>query len=471
MALANVALTDTFDTWRTRTNQLVVVNNGLLEGSHLTTGTITSTNTGTAINVSAGTIKIKNNVFSSNAISFVSNSSTLTISGTGRLGTIVYFDVGTLSTSIADRSTANIASANTVNLVNDYAVGIYGVTNSKIGSVTSNSSSRLWANNTTDGTNKLVFLDLATSGVTATTYGGATQIPYFDVDAYGRITSAANVTVQGMDYPFANNVGVSANAFTVVAFNQANAAFLRANASSILIGNSTPTGQTAGTLWWNNDYGRLFIYYNDGDTNQWVETSPQSGPSNVAIIQANLAFDKANAANVLAFTANAVATGANTIAISSNTTAVSAFNKANTISNTSYSIAGSLQKSSFANGTTYYFGCHPQTTLSTTADIHRVYIPKSGTITRIYFSILNNAGVQGAPTNVPIYLRLNNTTDYLAVNAVLNMASSAAAYNVNSASITVSSGDYFEFKQVSPTWSGGAGAPTNIQYGWQVFID
>ena len=38
-------------------------------------------------------------------------------------------------------------------------------------------------------------IDLATSGVTATTYGGSTNIPTFAVDTYGRITSASNVAV------------------------------------------------------------------------------------------------------------------------------------------------------------------------------------------------------------------------------------------------------------------------------------
>lgn len=38
-------------------------------------------------------------------------------------------------------------------------------------------------------------LTLASSGVTAATYGGATQIPTFVVDAKGRITSAANVAI------------------------------------------------------------------------------------------------------------------------------------------------------------------------------------------------------------------------------------------------------------------------------------
>lgn len=38
---------------------------------------------------------------------------------------------------------------------------------------------------------------LATSGVTAATYGSVTQVPQFTVDAKGRITSASNVTIRG----------------------------------------------------------------------------------------------------------------------------------------------------------------------------------------------------------------------------------------------------------------------------------
>ena len=78
--LANVALTDTFDLWRTRYNQSV---------TYL-------------------------NTFASNTLSLVSNSATLTISGNGQLGSNVYFDIGTLSTNVLDQAVGNIASANSV---------------------------------------------------------------------------------------------------------------------------------------------------------------------------------------------------------------------------------------------------------------------------------------------------------------------------------------------------------------------
>lgn len=47
---------------------------------------------------------------------------------------------------------------------------------------------------TTSGT---ITVDLATSGVTAATYGSATQVPVFAVDAYGRVTSVTNTTITG----------------------------------------------------------------------------------------------------------------------------------------------------------------------------------------------------------------------------------------------------------------------------------
>ncbi len=92
-----------------------------------------------------------------------------------------------------------------------YANTIWGVANGKVETVTSNSTSRIWANTVTVGSTETVYVDLAISGVTATTYGGSTQIPVITVDAYGRLTSASNVAVSGMDYPYVNTSTQAAN--------------------------------------------------------------------------------------------------------------------------------------------------------------------------------------------------------------------------------------------------------------------
>ena len=50
----------------------------------------------------------------------------------------------------------------------------------------------------------------AATGVTANTYGGSSKVPVFTVDQYGRITSAANVSVAGV-----SNFTASGNTFTI----------------------------------------------------------------------------------------------------------------------------------------------------------------------------------------------------------------------------------------------------------------
>ena len=93
----------------------------------------------------------------------------------------------------------------------------FDVANSKVASVTGTAGQIFSSGGTTPTIN------LISSGVTATTYGGATQIPVLVVDSFGRITSAANASVQGMDYVYANNI-----------WNVANAAFARGNTSAQL---------------------------------------------------------------------------------------------------------------------------------------------------------------------------------------------------------------------------------------------
>jgi hypothetical protein len=69
--------------------------------------------------------------------------------------------------------------------------------NTKVDTITSNSTSRIWANSVVVSGIETVYMDLARSGVTATTYGGTTQVPSFTVDTYGRIISASNVSFSG----------------------------------------------------------------------------------------------------------------------------------------------------------------------------------------------------------------------------------------------------------------------------------
>jgi hypothetical protein len=143
MAFSNIALTDTFDTWRTRTNQLVLVGNDLTEGFFKkSTGTIEINNSGFAnsnvsLNVSNGYIKgnaagltflpntsingkIINSQLANSTIKITSNSTSLLVEGPSAtdiaLGNTVYLNLS-VSNTVTNQSATNLAAAGSVNTV------------------------------------------------------------------------------------------------------------------------------------------------------------------------------------------------------------------------------------------------------------------------------------------------------------------------------------------------------------------
>ena len=124
---------------------------------------------------------------------------------------------GSYYTALIDAATdANTASA----IVKRDASGIFSATAVKASLYGNANTASAWqtartigvsgdANGTVsiDGSaNANIPLTLGSTGVTAATYGGATQIPTFAVDAKGRITSAANVALS-TTFNFAGNTG------------------------------------------------------------------------------------------------------------------------------------------------------------------------------------------------------------------------------------------------------------------------
>ena len=101
---------------------------------------------------------------------------------------------------------------------------------------------------------------------------------------------------------------------------------------------STPPGNVgSGSMWYNREIGRTFVYYNDGDSSQWVETVPAGAvDTNTIAAYTNPVFASMNGAYTTANSAYA--------SINSNWTVTnSAFGVANTaLQNTSGTFAGNL---------------------------------------------------------------------------------------------------------------------------------
>ena len=80
------------------------------------------------------------------------------------------------------------------------------------------------------GANNDYDVDLATTGVISATYGSATQVPQFTVDAHGRLTAASNVAISGVPPVTHALLGTYHNDTSTNTVSR----------GSIIIGNSTP---------------------------------------------------------------------------------------------------------------------------------------------------------------------------------------------------------------------------------------
>lgn len=120
--------------------------------------------------------------------------------------------------------------------------------------------------------------------------------------------------------------------------------------------------------------------------------------------------------------------------------------------------------STVTDGQTVYFGCHAGNAPQTTADISKVYIPKTCNIKQV--KILWRAGTAGTNENISAYIRINNTTDYL-IQTIGSTAQTKEFSNIL-LNIAVNKGDYFEIKLVYPTW---ATNPANVLFGGMVYAE
>lgn len=187
MALANVSLQDTFDTWRIRTNQLIAMSEQTFQLAYFA-----SNNTANSINSAIIYSNSIGNVCNSYAMSYANG-----IGNTVNSYMITYVAqvVGNSSASmafantvannanIATRTYANSAFATIANasLIFGHANAAFNTANNKVSSV-SGTSGRISSSGGLTPT-----LDLATAGAGAASYTGG--VSAIGVDAYGRVTS------------------------------------------------------------------------------------------------------------------------------------------------------------------------------------------------------------------------------------------------------------------------------------------
>ena len=128
-----------------------------------------------------------------------------------------------------------------------------------------------------------------------------------------------------------------------------------------------------------------------------------------------------------------------------------------------YSLRGTLSNTAFnpSGGTTYYGGGAASLAATTSVDTRKLYIPKSGTIKSCYGYFNQTAAATGATGSLNI--RLNNTTDYLVGTTAHNSNHSVyGSTSLNNGSgISVTQGNYIEFKWTCPTGVTGPSAMTS----------
>ena len=121
-----------------------------------------------------------------------------------------------------------------------------------------------------------------------------------------------------------------------------------------------------------------------------------------------------------------------------------------------YTILVNHAGTSFADSTTYYIGLGGYAA-STIANIRNVFVPFTSTLTNVFIT----AGATNAAStqDTTVYFRLNNTTDTLLSSTVKFSGGNAQAngtilpYSISGLSVSVTAGDFFEIKLVTPVWT------------------
>jgi hypothetical protein len=120
--------------------------------------------------------------------------------------------------------------------------------------------------------------------------------------------------------------------------------------------------------------------------------------------------------------------------------------------------------SSPTDAQTVFFGNMPKAPYATSGGQNKVYIPKNGTINKVY--IYCYSGTAGTNESWSMDIRINNATDHSI--KTIRASSFERIFENDNMNISVVAGDYFEIKGVQPTWTTN---PATTIYGGYVFVD
>ena len=116
-----------------------------------------------------------------------------------------------------------------------------------------------------------------------------------------------------------------------------------------------------------------------------------------------------------------------------------------------------------ADSTTYFYSHFPTIGLVTVAANHKIRIPRTGKILKVYIEGTCTAGSAETST---VSLRLNDTSDTTITSSFITSATPFSFSNT-ALSIAVTAGDYVTLKWVTASWVTN---PTNFQATAKIFI-
>jgi len=214
------------------------------------------------------------------------------------------------------------------------------------------------------------------------------------------------------------------------ALNTANITIGTTGASVVVPTQDTaPGGAVDGSLWWNSDLGKMFVYYQDVDTGQWVETSPglvSSNASGTGGGDAGPAFDQANVAYT--FAANDAMLAAN-----------SAYGEANVTMNVGNTTAGAFTPRSKRRALNFLEGSGITITVDDDAALNtaNVTITATGGDTTIAEAAFDQANTVWDSANSNYTFSANSVR--LIANTAYDAANSNYTYAANNVMIAANS--------------------------------